>query len=588
VSNPLFRYPATAIVLGSSIFTAYSFVNYQSEHHAISITQTRIIDIAIFTVISYSSIFYNFTWNSDIESLYLLTAIAALLIGVRISVGRINLKIIATQIGLLTLLFRSKLWFHFPVYGQDSIQHVSFIGYISTTGDVIPSGISYYQHYPGSHIFTAVGQLIMSVSPRRAFFLTVGLFFVISLMFVYIFLTKIPIITKNRTFIMVILLLAFSEGHLHFGTELYAQTAADGIFAIFLYLFVSNNSSRNILLAAVVGLALVITHNLAPIIVVGAGMTVLTVELISKILSPSVSSVGSLRTWGSNASIVSIISLMTLYYWTSTTYIIFQIKRAVTIFTPSQATGQQVIESADLSTAPTISILDMTFPPVLMWALPFLFLGLIGVVSFYIVIQEAYENRSVRINKWIVTSIILLIGFSISFAAGGGGPIRRALGILAMVISPLIALVFERFLRNNYTTALLLVILVCGVLSGVFAPTVAVTERTETNFKPYISSQEISALEFAEKSSRSAVTDSYLTGYSYLSKLRDGGRPKSNIKSILTHSDIRGSKRNYQEYLVNGSDPIIYRPHFSSYYRIHTPERKNKVYTSDQTFVYVP
>lgn len=667
VTSPFLSYILIAVGAGAGLYLCSSILNQDENGATLTLTdrQTTCFDISIFLLIASIIALHFATPGRVSNALYPLTAVVAAVIAIRILLGD-RLLITGLQILLVTVAFRATIWYTYPVYGQDTRVHLALTENIAAAGKITGVVETYYQQYPGAHMFGAVVQHLADVPPNVGFFQSVGLTHVLSLVAVYLLVVK--LCNCQRSALLATLTIALSGGHLHLGTELYAQTFANAMLPVLLYLLYTSSDLRSYVLLLLISTLVVVTHNLLPIVLVGFGATLLTISRITDLFADDGTSIRRLP-FIRASSALSVITLGTLYYWQVTDYLSYQTNRIAKILNINRLIGSQKVDSESVSAGerggsggsgeqstagetatpstdgtatpsgtatpdsektpgsgmtpdgettpvgtpagnssggntpldgtgilgeltdltelggiPTVSAFGLEFPGLLMWAAPFLFLGVVAIITGLLLSRNIIDSRQLP-NDWVLVGLCLFGGFSAAFASGGIGAVNRAAAAITVITAPVVGYLYLQLSRSRLSGRLIIVFLVTVcVLAGTLSAPVAMSERTETSFEPKITTDELRAVSFAQQQTAVTYTDSYVVGYTTTQRPRQTG--SGRLATLITHKDIEVSRQNYMEYRTNSTRPLLYRASFRGYYGIPRPITMNKVYTTGETDIH--
>lgn len=196
--------------------------------------------------------------------------------------SKLDLYNILAQILLLAAAVRWSILFAFPSFvGVDpwdhafGVKHILRTGHVFTAFDMLNydfagySSLGQYGSRPIMHIFTSEAQLLASFpSLKYAFTFSVGIFEIISLLFVFILSRKILNDTKGAA--LASLLVAMSNFHIRWGFWIIPMTMGLAFFSLLLCLQHLNQETWNqrkvYLLSLLTVTILVFTHSIAALI----------------------------------------------------------------------------------------------------------------------------------------------------------------------------------------------------------------------------------------------------------------------------------------------------------------------------------
>jgi len=259
-----------------------STVKSRSEHpsHPSFLMLTTIV----FAFLLISS--FSFLYHRPLEY-FIAVAIFSAVIVVEIGLlrshsSKLDLYNILAQILLLAAAVRWSALFAFPSFvGVDpwdhslGVKHILRTGHVFTALDMLNydfigySSLAQYGSRPIMHIFTSQAQLLASFpSLKYAFTFSVGIFEIISLLFVFILSRKILNDTKGAA--LASLLVAMSNFHIRWGFWMIPMTMGLAFFSLLLCLQHLNQETWNQrevqLLSLLTVIVLVFTHSIAAFI----------------------------------------------------------------------------------------------------------------------------------------------------------------------------------------------------------------------------------------------------------------------------------------------------------------------------------
>jgi hypothetical protein len=148
--------------------------------------------------------------------------------------------LIIFKIFIIALILRWNMYFQYPSYiGIDPWYHSSIISYIIKLGHLPISET--YSKYPIMHILVSIASLVLNISIKNSMFFTVGLFEIISL--IYVFLIG-RFISSIKTSILATFLVAVSSYHISWGYQIIPMSLGLSIFSTIFYLLFREKSSK--------------------------------------------------------------------------------------------------------------------------------------------------------------------------------------------------------------------------------------------------------------------------------------------------------------------------------------------------------
>lgn len=142
------------------------------------------------------------------------------------------------KILIIALILRWNVYFQYPSYiGVDAWYHSAIIA------DIIESGhlpLNYtYSKYPIMHLLVSLGSLLSNITIKNSMAFTVGLFEIISLIYVFLIGKS---VSSMKTGILATFLVAVSGYHISWGYFIIPMTLGLSIFSAIFYLLFRKNS----------------------------------------------------------------------------------------------------------------------------------------------------------------------------------------------------------------------------------------------------------------------------------------------------------------------------------------------------------
>jgi len=205
---------------------------------------------------------------------FLLISIAVGIIAVEIlcfeeNGGKRRVWSVLLKIILISISIRAGIFYEFPsLSGADAFWHARFTQAIVDTG-FIPSFVeqtSLYAAYPVFHSSVAITQIVTSLALKNAIFLSVGLYHVISTVFIYFAGKK---VAGTRVGLLAVLLLNINYALVSEGaTNIITATMVTGWFILMLDLIIGDKvKSANLVILISLTAIIVMTHQLSTFVV---------------------------------------------------------------------------------------------------------------------------------------------------------------------------------------------------------------------------------------------------------------------------------------------------------------------------------
>lgn len=248
---------------------------------------TLILNI-IFSFAFAASIFLAHTHLHRPQLYFLLTAISVATIAAEtlLSPRKAQIWLILLKIVLVSLSLRGGLLYEFPgFYGVDPWFHMSVvktwidIGHIVAQSPTMLFGrYTSYAGFPVLHLEIMVTEMITGLNPKDSLFLSIGIFYVASIIFVFL-VSQYLLGTAGG--LLAALAICINQFHIVWGAWLIPTSLGVGIFAMILYfVFVGCSSVRNSLLLIIVLLALVLAHSLSAFVILCALIFVILAKVV--------------------------------------------------------------------------------------------------------------------------------------------------------------------------------------------------------------------------------------------------------------------------------------------------------------------
>ena len=597
VNSPLIQYPALALFFGTILAAAYTRANYNSNGYfpkTLSTRVTRIIDTVILTAIGTSTMASVLSPNR-LSSWYLFgTVLVSLAIALRVLIGTRDPVISIVEIMLLTLSLRVIIWTSYPIYGQDSPLHTSIAGYIANTGHLLPEGISYYRNYPGSHVLGSIGMVIGNIGDsKQAFFLTVGLTYVLTLSSIYVFSRR--IMENRRAALLATLFVAMSTGPLRRGSQVIAQTLADALFPVIFVTIMSNSEiKRRFVVGSIIVVSLLIVHNLPPLVLVGVAILITFSSVFIDVFSHFSNYRGEALVNTRISTMIGVIAgVAGFYFWIIVDYFSYQVNRIATILTIGSAGAASAIQPTNAASPPTIILFGVELPALLLWAAPLLIVIFITVFVGLVVLADLLASQQTEgppqpfPMQYLVFGLLLAGAFTGAYAIGGGAPVIRSLQVVTVLLSPLFGFVVLRISRlptSNSTSVLVVILLVASVIvTGVFSPSVAMANRDPGSFVPAATSEDISMVAFAGYAPEKLNSDNYLTDHMDHQDLSDGDLSGTSLNAVISNNVSTATS--YRQEAANKKF-MAYRYFYKPYYGLKIPNGSIIIYSNGKNNIY--
>ncbi len=174
---------------------------------------------------------------------------------------------ILVKILLLAFSLRYGLLYELPgFYGVDPWWHSIMVETWLDNGELtryIPfmNIWSDYVDFPMMHLDIMATRLITSLGPKDSLFFSVGLFYIVSILFVFLLGQR---LVDTKTGLLAALVISFTEFHISWGAWLVPMALGVAIFSVILWLiFKASFTVSNISILIIMSFVLVLTHTIA-------------------------------------------------------------------------------------------------------------------------------------------------------------------------------------------------------------------------------------------------------------------------------------------------------------------------------------
>lgn len=602
----IFAYPLVMFITASIIYLV--FRKKPSSSSDFSPDVGRKLDGVVFALITILA-YLGYTSTSSIPDVYFgLYLVAAILVVANILTQ--PSLFCALEVLLLAINFRGTVWYITPVFGKDARTHSAIIGYIMRTGELIPTSITYYRFYPISHLGAAEIGLIGGLEPKRAFFLFAGLSAACSIVVSYVFIRRLLAVETDwqRPALLGMVIMAFSAFHIGHTAKLWAQTVAISLIPFVLYLSVSRDR-RRYLLAVFFFVALNITHNLAPALIIMLLTLYLIVDTLSDWFVTSVQGYESRHqaypilsgaSWKIITSI-ALFTILTIQYYMVASYFKLQFLRVVRIFLFARGVEAEISDPVSQG----LPMTDVLSANIYLQQVPLLFsASTLLVILFFIVLggylyleQLPTGTSNQPMMNWVVmsglSSVVILLLF---FFGQQVSHVVRGMHILSIIVAPVVGYTFYRFYEQvpSFTSAVFVIILTIFVFLALISPTASIVERTETSaFTPTLDSSELAGIDFIYEQNVTAYSDSYAASSDHsldFGLRHPAGEPVgSHDDPLHSYLSVKSGEVGFQSYASEHPDTaFLYRKYIGAYLGISEPDYFDRIYDSGDTTVIYP
>lgn len=202
-------------------------------------------------------------------SYFILTAVAIAAVAVEIiSVNGDNkgqTGLILLKILLVAFSLRYGLLYESPgFYGVDSWWHAGWVEEWLRRGHIernLPTGYAGYAEFPIMHLNVIAMRLISQIDPKASFFCAIGLFYIVSILFVFLLSQR---LVNTKTGLLAALFLSFNLHHVSFGALLTPTSFGVSISAMMLWLSLKDKYGvANAAILILTSVVLILAHSLS-------------------------------------------------------------------------------------------------------------------------------------------------------------------------------------------------------------------------------------------------------------------------------------------------------------------------------------
>lgn len=259
-------YLTAPIVIASVIILIRSNlnINYIKVDLIPSYNHKILISVLIYTLFYLLTILVLLIYNERTLIYFILITVIFSIILIQIFSFTLNNKIFEYVIlAEILLLFLNLVWgvtLKYPLYFgfTDILPHIAMVNSIIESGHVTDY-MDLYQFFPLYHILATMGIFISNIQIKTGFFTFLGLAYITTLMFAYLFFQT---ITKNtKISLLCLLIFSVSKDFLFHGMYMITRSMAFIFFIIILYLLIRKKLEFEFkLILLILTLSLIITH----------------------------------------------------------------------------------------------------------------------------------------------------------------------------------------------------------------------------------------------------------------------------------------------------------------------------------------
>lgn len=579
--------------LSYSFFTifiaSFTFILYVSSPRImtdeLTLQYSKGLDIIFFSLIAVSALVGRVEHPGVNDWYYIFIITTVLILAIRIVGSTIKPSLQLSQIILVGLVVRSIPWYSYPIYGQD-IFHQTAVGYIISTGRIVPESITYYANFPAAHVFAAASTLISGMSFKAGYFI-LGIIISLSLVGVYLFAKC--ILSNIRGVLLATLFVSIGTYHIRAGAEPFAQALFTALVPFVFYLIFCQNSSKRETGVLFILLTFGVTiQNIGPLVLSGVCLAAVASSWLFKHVSSFFESNDLNPNFTVPATAILVVISAGFYYYVIADYLRFQVMRVIRTvrsLTVSTSPTSEPIGTAAASEVPTTELFGYEIPGILSWGLPILIMAGILILATYHVVNEASQKDSNLTKVWYISMAgAIFTLFALAFI--GDAPATRALPSVTILFAPVVGWVLYQFIKHRPGIGHMIVvsIVICIVFAGVLAPIVAKAELGDDDFRAGMSSEQVAGANFAIDYTYSTHTSSYVEGYE---RFLIGSQGSKNDRTVLNGSLKQNNLESIENHrsLGRSGKSILYYTRYRSVFGLEPPWT-NKVYSSGSAALY--
>jgi hypothetical protein len=572
----LFIYPTATALMATLVAALFSpaAANYLSFHflsdlqsaYEVKLNDDRPLVILLFLLISTAEAVYLLSGFTDLYFLLLLAFIGVF--SVLVLRGTWQLPLFA--LFLLAVLFRANLWFSAPIYSKDPRLHTAIVGYMIETGQLIPDSVSYYRSYPVADIFGKIASLILSVTPKQAYFFVITLPAVLAAFIAFPAIRRVLKYRYDEAAAAAVALVLFSAFHLTESAGPKPQTLSTAYLVVLLLLMTVEIRYRQAL-STLFFLILVKTHLLAPLIAIA----LLGAYFVAGCLLPRFLSQFKFdRRHGQPYVLAIALAIAALQQYHFVGHFRLQFYRLLRPFRQGGGAASFVSSAGELTTTDVL----MQLNPLFLQAGTLLIIAFLAIIVGFLFLRNILSIHEDDVEwDWILTGILLFTGLSAGFF--GSSVLRRATAVVTILVAPMVAFALTKLIQDRkiILTGVFVVILLSGTYLGFAHPTVVLSERNN-GFKPTLNAAEVESMSFAQDFDEDPYSLSYYTRSAYLHKVRNGNL-ESDINLYKHHRSA--TKRTLVEYCKEfPKTPFVYRSFYKSHANMTLPRQADVIYST--------
>jgi hypothetical protein len=420
----------------------------------------------------------------------------------------------------LAIVVRFVLYYQYPTpAGFDSV-----IAHIPAILDTLDLGYitspSYYELFFVSQLRTVSYMIIADITIKNGLFIGLYLSEGLSILFVYLFLRRpFPQTVASLASIVV----AVSPFHIIYGATRIPQSTSVALVPLLLFTIFYLTGRRGKSVSLLVFVVILLCHNITPWVLIFFGVILYLLEYLPRDLSQS-PVMPSLRRQKIGYLLITFLSIKMYYIFISEYYYnVGRISNIIAFILGYKSFGG--VPTASDTTSVGVNYIFLRFASV------YLFISIFVAIGGFLLLSRIEKRKLASIDSWLITGAIFWGIFAVTTLFGPNYGTERISASALILLSPVIALVFQNILKikgSKLKISVVVILLITASFIGAVHPrsNVGGDYRTE---RIALTSEEVSAITWSSKKHNNIHTDQYASNYDWLIKgdLQPTGSPSS-------------------------------------------------------------
>ena len=365
---------------------------------------TLVLNIIFVSALAASLFFIHYSCYRPLIH-FLLISICATTVAAEVLSSKTNYQVglLLFKILLIALVLRAGIFYEMPgLIGADSWLHevkIAYwmdIGHITTDMPGFRSGYTGYAFFPALHLMVMMTRLVTDVLPKDSLFLSVGVFYTVSILFVFLIGQR---LLGRTAGLIAALFISIIAPHVNTGATLIPNSLGLAIFTIILFLVIRKKpyNTTNVLLFITFSIVLVLTHTISSFITLITLALILIAQNVWERLEKDPTEKINI-----GVSAVMLFTVLIFGYWASVFYYPDQ-----TFFT-AVARGLYLTIKSNFEFIGEVVQVPSAFPANRIWYHMFIGLVVIGTLSW---LSSKMRNnlRMTIITSTVVLALIVVI-----------------------------------------------------------------------------------------------------------------------------------------------------------------------------------